>query len=437
MHRIVVIGGGAGGLELVTRLGDRWGTQRRKPRAAITLVDMHPTHLWKPLLHEVAAGSIEVAVEQLEYAAQAQWHGFSFQQGTLKKIDRAKHLITLERQVNDLGVTSPLESTLEYDTLILAIGSVTHFLNVPGAEAYSFALDTANQAEHFRNRFMAAYLQAQENDTFKPLYITIIGAGATGIELAAELCHTSKALGAYRLQAQNPNREVRITVVELAPHILPSLPKGVSDATTKLLHSLSIETKVGVKVTEVKEHTVHLSSGEVIPSDLTVWAAGIKAPPILTALDGLDVNGQGQIIVKPTLESISDANIFALGDCASCPWLGQPEGVQVPPRAQAAHQQASFLLKVLKQRLNGEEVKKSFQYRDFGSLISIGQTTAVGNLRDGITKNGFIIRGWIARWIYASLYRMHIAALHGWVRMMLDAFGKWLSRFTRPRIKLH
>jgi NADH dehydrogenase len=352
-------------------------------------------------------------------------------------ISRTQKCITLAHTLHYSEKEPTQERSLEYDTLILAIGSVTHFFGVQGAEENSFSLDTAHQAEYFRKEFMSAYLKSQQTDPSKPLGITIVGAGATGVELAAELCHTSKTLNSYAVPSVSTQKEVRIRLVELAPRILPGLPEGVSTATSKLLRKLAIDVTVNAQVTQIEKNAVHLKNNEIIPSNLTVWAAGIKAPGVLSTLDGLEVSRQGQIVVKPTLQSVSDDNVFAFGDCASCPWLGQAEGTQVPPRAQAAHQQASFLLKALKQRLHGKEITKSFQYRDFGALISIGHFTAVGNLRDGWTQHGIIIRGWIARWMYASLYRMHIAALHGWVRMTLDTLGQWLSRFTRPRIKLH
>jgi NADH:ubiquinone reductase (H+-translocating) len=431
MHRIVVVGGGAGGLELVTRLGNVLGAQSRHPKAHITLVDMNPTHLWKPLLHAVASGSINVGVEQLEYAAQAQWHGFHFEQGTLHALDRAQHCITLKSPIAEKY------HTLSYDTLIIAIGSLTHFFNVSGAETYSFALDTAKQAEQLRCHLLAACLQTQQNTSPPPLRITIIGAGATGVELSAELRHTVHTLRNYRLHVLDPKREIQITLIEASSRILPALPERLAAATSSLLHKLSITTKVNAVVTQVEEKAVHLKGGEIIPSDLTVWAAGIKAPPVLATLEGLEVNKQGQIMVNPALQSINDPDIFALGDCASCPRLGYPPDVRVPPRAQAAHQQASFLFKQLKSRLRGKPLTKPFRYRDFGALVSLGHSGAVGNLRDGLTRQGLFIRGWFAKWLYLSLYRLHLAALHGWRRMILDTFGKWLSRSTRPRIKLH
>jgi len=167
---------------------------------------------------------------------------------------------------------------------------------------------------------------------------------------------------------------------------------------------------------------------------LTVWAAGIKAPAILSELDGLAVNRLGQLNVRATLQTETDDHIFALGDCAACAW--PEEKRNVPPRAQAAHQQASFLLKALEARLAGH-VLPEFRYRDFGSLVSLGHLSAVGNLMGGVIGGNMLVEGLFARFMYMSLYRLHIAALHGWPRMVLDTLAHWLRRSTLPRVKLH
>lgn len=436
MHRIIVVGGGAGGLELVTRLGDRFGARRRKPRALISLVDINPTHLWKPLLHEVAAGSIDLSMNQLEYAAQAQWHGFSFHQGELIQLNRAQKTITLAPVIDDLGVEVFPQRTLAYDTLVLALGSVTHFFNIPGAAEHTLSLDTANQAEYFRRRLITACMQTEQGILPTPLQIAIVGAGATGVELAAELRNTAQVLGSYGLHSLHPIKDINIQIIEAASRILPSLSERLSQTTEKLLKKLSIHIRTSQAVTKIEEKTIYLNNNESISANLIVWAAGIKAPSILSKLDGLPVNRQGQLIVHSTLQSQDDPNIFGLGDCVSCPWIGKPEGQSVPPRAQAAHQQANFLVSSLKRRLANKSLP-SFKYHDLGALVSLGHSKAVGTLTGGMAIKNLMVRGFIARLMYISLYRMHIAALHGWVRMILDTVGQWLTRSTKPRVKLH
>ncbi|AOK31414.1 pyridine nucleotide-disulfide oxidoreductase [Burkholderia singularis] len=448
MHRFIIVGGGAGGLELATRLGDRYGARGDRPaRALITLVDRYPTHIWKPLLHEVAAGSMDPFTQELEYAAQARWHGFEFHQGELTALDRAARRITLAPVADTDGAELLPRRELEYDTLIIAIGSTTHYFGVQGAQEHSIALDTVAEAERFRKRLIAACIRAEhqqpeaadsrvdESGRAEPrIQVAIVGGGATGVELSAELRNTAQVLSAYGLHKLDPRHDVGIVLIESGPRILPALQERVSTATAELLDKLGVRLMLGERVTEVAQGVVRTASGKSVRADLTVWAAGIKAPAVLAQLDGLEVNKLGQLIVRPTLQTETDPNIFALGDCAGCAWTGHDRNV--PPRAQAAHQQASFLLRALACRLEGRPLP-AFSYRDFGSLVSLGHFSAVGNLMGGLIGGNMLIEGLFARFMYMSLYRLHIAALHGYPRMVLDTVAHWLRRSTLPRVKLH
>ena len=451
MHRIIVVGGGAGGLELATRLGDRIGALRQTPGAQIILVDRNPTHIWKPLLHEVAAGSMDPFTHQLEYAAQARWHGFEFQQGSLIGLDRQGKTVRIAALLDpEDGVELLPERTLAYDTLVIAVGSTTQFFGVAGAEQNAIALDTVWQAERFRRRLIAVCMRAQNIATPAPdavlggaavtppsrprVEIAIIGGGATGVELSAELRATAHVLASYGLHKLDPMNDIGITLIESGERILPALPERVSTSTAELLGKLGVNVCTGERVIEVAPDTLRTASDKTFAVDLTVWAAGIKAPAVLSELDGLTVNRLGQLNVRATLQTESDDHIFALGDCAACAW--PEEKRNVPPRAQAAHQQASFLLKALEARLAGEPLPE-FHYRDFGSLVSLGHLSAVGNLMGGVIGGNMLVEGLFARFMYMSLYRLHIAALHGWPRMVLDTLAHWLRRSTLPRVKLH
>lgn len=436
LHRMVIVGGGAGGLELATRLGD---FARRSREIEVVLVDRSPTHLWKPLLHEVAAGSMDANAHQLEYAAQARWHTFEFQQGDLAGLDRERKTITIA-PVNDEDGAELLPSReLAYDTLVLAIGSVTNFFNVTGAAQYAMALDAVPQAEHFRRKLIAACMRAQSRlaagaaGERQSVDIVIVGGGATGVELSAELRGTAETLGAYGIHRLDPSRDIRITLVEAGPRILPPLPERIAIETVRLLNRLNIEVLTGDGVAEVRKDEVVTASGKRIASDLTVWAGGIRVASVLESV-GLPVNKIGQVIVNQSLQSILDPDIFALGDCASCPW--PQTGKSVPPRAQAAHQQASFLYKALRGQLQGKPMP-SFQYHDHGSLVSLGRFDALGNLMGRVVGQSMRVEGAIARLLYVSLYRMHLMALHGFSRMALDTVAQWLRQKTAPRVKLH
>jgi NADH dehydrogenase len=436
LHRIVIVGGGAGGVQLATRLGDKMHKNRK---GQVILVDRAAAHLWKPLLHEVAAGSMDANTHQLEYAAQARWHHFEFQQGSLSGLDRASKIITVSAVRDEDDVEILPQREIAYDTLILSIGSETNFFGVPGASEHTIAIDTVVQAERFRRRMIAACMRAQNRlgnqaGRDRPhVNIVIIGAGATGVELSAELRSTAQVLGAYGLHRLDPQRDISITLIEAGPRILGPLPERIAEETATLLRNLNVEILVSEKVIEVQPHAVLTASGKTLASDLTVWAGGIQVPTILADV-GLPVNRLGQVIVSQTLQTIIDPDIFAFGDCASCPW---PEkSTAVPPRAQAAHQQAGLLYRSIYRRLEGKPLP-IFHYQDRGSLVSLGRFETVGNLMGKLIGSTLFVEGKIARLLYVSLYRQHVMALHGFMRMLFDTLAQWLRRKTSPRVKLH
>ena len=433
-RRIVVVGGGAGGLELVTRLGDSLG---RSGKAEVTLVDKARTHLWKPLLHEVAAGSLDLDDHALDYLAQAHWHHFRYRVGEMIGLDRASKRVLLAASYDDEGRMVTPERSFGYDTLVLAIGSRSNDFGTPGVAEHAIALDTTVQAARFHRRLVNACLRAHTQlDPVRPgqLHVAIIGAGATGTELSAELHRTARAVVAYGLDKIDPNKDIKITLIEAADRILPALPPRLSAATTHLLQGLGVDVRTGARVVEVRADGVQLADGDFVPSELVVWAAGVRGPEVLADLDGLEVSRSNQLVVTPTLQTTRDPDIFAIGDCAYL----VPEGQQrpLPPRAQTAHQQASHMLGQIRRRLKGEPLRP-FVYRDFGSLVSLGEYSTVGSLMGFIAGKGMMIEGWFARLMYRSLYKMHQRALHGWVKVGLSSLGRVISHRTEPHVKLH
>ena len=433
-HHVVIVGGGAGGLELATRLGDRLG---RRGRAKITLIDKARAHLWKPLLHEFAAGSMDLGHHELDYLAQSHWHHFRYRVGEMIGLDRARREIHVAAVLDEDGnqVTPP--QSFRYDTLVIAVGSVTNDFGTPGVAEFALTLDTPEQAMRFHRRLVNACIRAHaQHEPLRPeqLQIAIVGAGATGVELAAELHKTTRELVAYGLDRIDPEKDVRLHVIEAADRILPALPERISKATELLLKELGVEVHTSARVSEVTPTAVRLASGRNIPAELVVWAAGVKAPDFLKDLDGLETNRINQLIVRSTLVTTRDENIFAIGDCASCPWLGR-EG-NVPPRAQAAHQQATHLVKQLAARLAGKPLGP-YRYRDFGSLVSLGKYSTVGNLMGFLIGGSITVEGYFARLMYLSLYKMHEYALHGFTKVFLDTLARMITRRTEPQVKLH
>ena len=435
-HHVVIVGGGAGGLELATRLGDQLG---KSGKAMITLVDKATTHLWKPLLHEVAAGSMDLDEHELEYMAQARWHHFKYRMGAMDGLNRAMKEIYLSPVYDDEGKLLIARRSLKYDTLIISVGSVSNDFNVPGVKDHCIALDTQAEATTFHKRLINSCIRAQTQDwALAPgqLNVAIIGGGATGVELAAELHNTTRELAAYGMDKINPDRDIKLSVIEAAPRVLQALPENLSISVQRQLADLNVDLHLSTRVTKVDANGVHTADGKFIPARLVVWAAGIKAPDFLKEIDGLETNWANQLVVTSTLQTTRDPDIFAFGDCAACPWPEQGEGQLVPPRAQAAHQQATLLIKSVKCRISGKPLPH-YRYRDFGSLVNLGKYTTVGNLMGGLTKGDLFIQGLVARLMYQSLYKMHLYALHGLSKVVLDTLARMITRRTEPHVKLH
>lgn len=434
LHKIVIVGGGAGGLELATRLGDTLG---KRGQADITLIDRARTHIWKPKLHEIAAGSMDIGDHEVGYLAQAHWHHFHFRIGEMTGLDRSQRKVHVAPFVDDAGEEVTPARCFSYDTLIIAVGSQSNDFGTPGVAEYALKLETPVDARRLHRRMVNACVRAHAQRTpLRPeqLHVAIIGAGATGVELAAELHHTTREVVAYGLDRVDPEKDIRLALIEGAPRVLPALPERLSVATTNLLRKLGVDVLTDAKVAEVLEHGVRLTDGRILPAELVVWAAGVKAPEFLSRLDGLETNHINQLVVRQTLQTTLDDHIFAFGDCAACPWPAK--GGLVPPRAQAAHQQAMHLYRQLRRQLAGKPLQ-DYQYKDFGSLVSLGQYSTVGNMMGGLTSGTLFIEGSFAKLMYGSLYKMHELALHGWVKTTLDPLARLITRRTEPHVKLH
>jgi NADH:ubiquinone reductase (H+-translocating) len=432
-HHVIVVGGGAGGLELVTRLGDRLG---RTGRAAVTLVDKNETHLWKPLLHEVAAGSMDIHAHQLDYLAQARWHHFNFCVGAFEGLNRARRELTVAPTFDERGTEVIPRRTLRYDTLVIAIGSVANTFGVPGVAEHAYALESAAEADRFHRRLINACMQAnyRPGEAQAQLRIVIVGGGATGVELAAELHNTTRVLAAYGLENIDPARFLDVTLVNADPRILPMLPERVAKAVTETLEGLGVHVMCSEQAIEITANEVKTKSGKSFPADIAVWSAGIKGADFLKNLDGLETNRINQLVVLPTLQTTRDPDVFALGDCSMFP--RRENAPPVPPAAQAAHQEASHMVGAVERRLRGEPLRP-FRYRDFGSLVSLGQYSTVGSLMGFLSGKSYRVEGWFARLMYLSLYKMHLHALHGPVGVALDTLARMLRRGTEPSVKLH
>ena len=240
LHRVVIVGGGAGGLELATRLGDKLG---KRNKAHVTLVERARTHFWKPHLHEIAAGSMDIGVYQTNYLAQSHWHYFRYRIGEMVGLDRTQRMVDVAPFVDEDGNSVTPRRRFRYDTLIIAVGSLTDDFGTPGAKEHAISLDTSGQAERFHRRLVNACIRAHaQAEALRPeqLQVAIIGGGATGVELAAELHNSIRTLVSYGLDRIDPEKDIKLVLIEAADRILPALPPRLSDAATKLLAKLGV-----------------------------------------------------------------------------------------------------------------------------------------------------------------------------------------------------
>jgi NADH dehydrogenase len=443
LHEILIVGGGAGGLELATKLGDDLG---KKKKANITLVDAKKTHVWKPLLHEIAAGSLNPEKDELDYLAQGYWHNFKFRLGRMVGLDRNKKEVILESFSDEEGIEIIPKRIFRYDTLIISVGSTINDFGIKGAAKNSIALDTQDQAERFHQKLHNAILKAQtqSSDDFgfplkepESLEVVIVGAGATGVELAAELHKATREMAAYGLDNVNPDRDIKISLIESSGRLLPALPERMSHSVESELKKLKVNLFLGEKVTEVTNKGIKTNTGRYISSQLVVWAAGIKAPMFLSKIDGLKSNKLNQLEVFSTLQTTEDSSIFAFGDCAACP-IKPGSSKLVPPRAQSAHQQADLLYKSIKKVVSGKKTSlPQYKYKDYGSLVNLGRYTTVGNLMGSLMGGSMFIEGLVARLMYLTLYQMHLMALHGVMSVIFRLLAKGITRRFETHVKLH
>lgn len=433
--QIVVVGGGAGGLQLVRRLGAKCGREHFD----IILVERNHTHIWKPLLHEVAAGSLDANLDEVGYRSHGHRWGYRFFLGSVEDIDRETRHVVIAPIYEEDGSLLIDRHRIRYDYLVMAVGAVSNDFGVPGVREHCMFLDSRAEADRFRQRLLDHCLRVSRTLSVDPdadarIDIAIIGGGATGVELAAELYNAASALRHYGLEVFDESR-LKVTLIEAGPRLLPALPEKLAEAAKAELENLGVRVLTGTSVTEVSAAGVLTKDGERIRADLRVWAAGVRGPDFLNGIAGLETNRANQLVVRETLQTTRDDRIFAIGDC--CFHVPEGETRPVPPRAQAAHQMAWTAFRNVCKLAEGRSDLEPFVYRDKGSLVSLSRFSTVGSLMGNLIGGRMAIEGRLARWVYVSLYRMHLLAIHGWLRgLVLIAIGH-VNQVIRPRLKLH
>jgi NADH dehydrogenase len=404
----------------------------RKIRRSVILIDKNRSHIWKPLLHEVATGSLDINTDGVVYRAHSSIHHYQFQQGTMVGIDHSHKTIRLQALNDEEGKEVLPARDIAYDTLVMAVGSVSNDFGTPGVAKHCYYLDSHQQAERFHRTLLNHFLTINQQSNDSVLQLAIVGGGATGVELAAELFHVADLLKVYGMPKMSAKR-LKISLIEAGPRLLPALPERIASSVHRELKKLGVTIMENTRVISADQNGFETQSGNRIDADLTVWAAGVKAPDFVKSIAVFETNRIGQIIVKPTLQSTIDEHIYVLGDCCACQ---QPDGSWVPPRAQSAHQMATMVSKNIVLQAQSKPLL-SYIYKDHGSLVNLSKYSTVGSLMGNLNKGSMFIEGRLARIVYISLYRMHQIAIHGWLRASAVMLAQKIGSSVKPKMKLH
>ena len=421
--RIVVVGGGVAGLEVATAFGKLKSTCVD----TVTLVDSDSAHVWKPMLHTIAAGTRDLAQQQTTYLAQAADAKFAYQPGEMCGLDREAHEILLAPIHAPDGRVLVAGRRLPYDKLVIAVGSGANDFGTPGVNEHCFMIDSRRKADAFNQEIRLRMLRCMTSG--EQLQVAIVGGGATGVELAAELVQLAESARAYGVLGAAA--KFRIVLIEAGLRLLPSFPEEISEATRVRLQALGVSVVLGgrVAVQRLKALNWLMVSSS---AGLRVWAAGVKAPEFCAT--GLQTTRSNQLLVNDEMQT-SDPDIYALGDCASYTLPGHE--VPLPPTAQVAHQQARYLIETLPHVLERPGAKSvGFAYRDFGALVSLAHYDAYGSLGKFGLFNGGVIRGRLAMLSHIMLYRSHQARIYGFWRGGLLWLIDLMNARLRPSIRL-
>jgi len=427
--QFVVVGGGAGGLELVVKLARKF---KRSEDITVTLIDKNASHIWKPLLHEVATGSLDSYHDETSYRMLARKHKFNFVLGRVVSVDADNQKISLAEEADEDGHLLVERREVAYDQAVLCPGSLSNDFNTPGVAEFCVKLDSRAQAERFHQLYLKQLhrVSSTQDDQAK-VSVVIVGGGATGVELAADLHNVAGRLQDYGFDRFSSER-LKVSVIEAGPLLLPRLPDRIGISVREELEAIGVEVMTDTMISSAEKDALVTKEGNKIKADISVWAAGVRAPAFLEE-SGLPCDNLGRIKVNPDLTVEGYPSLYGAGDCCCCP---MEDGGTVPPRAQSAHQMAAIVARNIIATHRGKETKP-FVYKDFGSLISLSRFSTVGNLMGNLMRGSVFVEGWLARMFYLSLYRMHQNAVHGPFSTLLIMLGDRIYKATRADLKLH
>jgi NADH dehydrogenase len=430
----VVIGGGAAGLELVSRLTRRLSRRGSDPSLApVVLVDRALDHVWKPRLHEIATATQSPTAAASSFLGHASAHGYRFEIGELKQVDPVEYTVTLAPVIGPQGQDVLPERTISYGRLVLALGSEENDFGTPGARAHCHFLNNTDQAMRIRDALLVGAFRVARGQQ-EEFSVGIIGGGATGVELCAEIHHAIDALRVHE-PALDACR-VRLTVIEAADRLLNANPPEVSAYASRALGMRQVEVILGDRAASIDERGVQLLSGRRIDAQLRIWTAGIRGPRVFEQISALPSTRSGRVRVDDRLRCVGLSDVYAIGDCAE--WIDPSSGRPAPYTAQVASAQARYLAAALPASVHGRKLA-SFRFESAGAIVSLGDHGAAGNLttRFGRRSHDQFVQGLSAKLVYAALYRQHELAIHGWRGAFARLVGDWLNRTYQPDLKLH
>lgn len=426
MQKIVIVGGGVGGLKLAIKLGNKLGKTKKYK---IILIDKQKGHIWKPILHKIASGTINYNYEIISYVSHAKKNNFSFILGEMTNINKKKKHITIKEKYDEKGKIIIPTKKIKFDILIIAIGSITNDFKIKGVLENCSFLDNQKQANKFYENMINKF---QENlIKNKKTEIAIIGGGLTGIELSTEILNTINKLEEYKFYKINKEK-ISITIIESENKILPKLPIKISKIVHKNLKKLKIHIKTDTKIKKIENQTVETEKNEKIKFDIITWTTGIKIPDFMKNIGGLKTNKNNQLIITETLQTKNNENIFAIGDCAS-----YEQENKTPPRAQNAHQMTKICYQNIILLLKKSRKLKKYKYKDYGYLISLSSFKTIGIFNKILFLKEIILNGIITKLIYFSLYKIHLISMHGFIKTILITITNIINKKIKPKIKLY
>ena len=372
---VVICGAGFGGLSAISRL-TRSGLR-------VTLVDGHLYSTFQPLLYQVATGGLNPGDVAYPAGGFVRRYGAVFRCGELAAIDSASRQIKLSNGHD-----------LDYDYLIVATGVSAAFYGIKGAAENTFSLYTRTDAIVLRDHLMAGFerLSVDTGD----LSVTVVGGGATGVELAGTLAELRGTVLGATFPDVDPSR-VHVRLVEMAPSLLGPFHERLRDYAKAQLLARGVDVRLNTRISEVTANQVRLVDGEDLPSDITVWAAGVAAAPAVAGW-GLPQGKNGRIAVGPDLRVQGQDRIFAVGDVAVNPDDPTPQLAQ--PALQMGRHAAAQIVK-----LESKTATEPFKYHDKGTMATIGRRSAVVQLAGGLRLRGTL--AWLA-W-----FALHLVYLLG------------------------